>query len=130
MLLLGLFVDKPVIQDCPSHFSGVEHLFTLSTLPCLADGFPAATVYWYHGGRQIDASTPLTRMHSGTYIMVANNTLGQTNMSVDITIECMYDNIYHISCALNDIISITHIPCKTAQEKKGKKDLISTKDCS
>ena len=94
-------VDKPVIQNCTSQSSGVEHLFTLSKLSCLADGNPPATVRWYHGGRQIDASTPLTRTQSGTFIMKANNTMGQTNVSIDITIECMYGSNDHISYCVN-----------------------------
>ena len=113
---IGLFVDEPVIgQDCLRKHSAVGHSFTLSMLSCRADGNPHATLHWYHGGKLIDASTQLIRNQSGTFILEANNTMGQTNMSIDITIECMYDNIYHIPSPLNEVIRRIHISCKTAQ---------------
>uniref|UniRef100_UPI003AAC59FB intercellular adhesion molecule 5 n=1 Tax=Centroberyx gerrardi TaxID=166262 RepID=UPI003AAC59FB len=78
---------KPLIQACPSHYTGVEHSFTLSMVPCQADGNPPSTVQWHHQGRLTNKSMPLTRMHSGTYIFEAVNTMGRTNTSIDITVE-------------------------------------------
>ncbi|XP_071389514.1 intercellular adhesion molecule 5 [Centroberyx affinis] len=78
---------KPLIQACPSDYTGVEHNFTLSTVPCQADGNPPSDVQWQHQGRMINKSMLLTRMHSGTYIFEAVNIMGRTSTSIDITVE-------------------------------------------
>lgn len=81
-------IDKPQIQACPEHYTGVENEFRIDTLSCQADGNPAPTVQWYYQGEPINASEPLTRTHSGKYTAEFENYLGKSNTSVDITIEC------------------------------------------
>ncbi|XP_062264986.1 intercellular adhesion molecule 5 [Platichthys flesus] len=78
---------KPMMQDCPSTFTGVENNFRLEMLPCQADGNPPPTVHWYHEGKLVNLSEPLSRDHSGKYTAALFNEVSSTNTSVDITIE-------------------------------------------
>ncbi|XP_034448184.1 hemicentin-1-like isoform X1 [Hippoglossus hippoglossus] len=78
---------KPMMQDCPTHFNGVEHYFKLEMLPCKADGNPPPTVHWYYEGKRINPSEPLSRAHSGKYTAAVSNELSSTNTSVNITFE-------------------------------------------
>ncbi|XP_071327955.1 vascular cell adhesion protein 1 [Trachinotus anak] len=87
---------KPLMKDCPTHYTSVEHSFRMDMFPCEADGNPPPTVRWYYQGKQISEYQTLTRDHSGKYTMEVLNELGRTNTSVDITIE------YEPSFACND----------------------------
>ncbi|XP_039971660.1 intercellular adhesion molecule 5 [Xiphias gladius] len=78
---------KPLIQDCPTHYSGVEHVFRMDMFPCNVDGNPPPTVNWYYQGKRINASESLTRVHSGKYTVEVGNSLGMSQTSVDVTIE-------------------------------------------
>ncbi|XP_053298668.1 intercellular adhesion molecule 5 [Pleuronectes platessa] len=78
---------KPMMQDCPSTSTGVEDYFRLEMLSCRADGNPPPTVHWYHEGKLVNTSEPLSRAHSGKYTAALFNELSSTNTSVDITIE-------------------------------------------
>lgn len=86
------------MKACPSHYAGVEHSFSLNMLSCKPDGNPAPTVSWYFQGEQMNASQTLTRSQSGSYTAEVINSLGGSNTSVIITIECEHRfNISHNS---------------------------------
>ncbi|XP_023257187.1 hemicentin-2-like [Seriola lalandi dorsalis] len=78
---------KPLIHDCPTQYTGVEHNFSLNMLPCKVDGNPPPVVNWTSEGKHINASQSLTRGQSGVYIVEAVNELGESSTSVTITIE-------------------------------------------
>lgn len=78
---------KPMMQDCPTHYTGEEHKFRMDMLPCKADGNPPPTVHWYYEGKLINASEPLTKGQSGKYTAEVFNSLSMSNNSIDITIE-------------------------------------------
>ncbi|XP_056256423.1 intercellular adhesion molecule 5 isoform X2 [Seriola aureovittata] len=78
---------KPLIHDCPTQYTGVEHNFSLNMLPCKVDGNPPPVVNWTSQGKHINASQSLTRGQSGVYIVEAVNELGESSTSVTITIE-------------------------------------------
>lgn len=63
-------------------------MFSLDMLPCDVDGNPAATVQWYHEGRVVNASEPLSRTRSGMYMARAENSNGTSTIWVKINIEC------------------------------------------
>lgn len=87
-MLMSFIVDKPLIPVCPDHFTGVEDHFSMNMLACEADGNPPPTLQWYYRGNPIDAFEPLNRTHSGEYTAVFVNSIGSSNTSVDITVEC------------------------------------------
>ncbi|XP_037648953.1 hemicentin-1-like [Sebastes umbrosus] len=78
---------KPLIKDCPDNNAGVEGEFSLDMLQCEADGNPPPTVQWYYEENLINASEPLTRAKSGKYTAEIGNSLGNTSISVLITVE-------------------------------------------
>ncbi|KAM3863745.1 vascular cell adhesion protein 1 [Diretmus argenteus] len=99
---------KPVVE-CQTHFTGNEHNFSLSTVPCRADGNPPAHVEWYHQGKRMNASLPLTRMHSGEYDFIANNTVGSANGTIAVTVEYAPDfqqPVSTVSVAEGDDVSL------------------------
>lgn len=81
-------VDKPLIQACPKRYTGVEDHFRMSMLDCDADGNPSPTLQWYYQGNLINASELLNRTHSGMYTAKFVNSIGTSETSVNITIEC------------------------------------------
>lgn len=90
MLILILFWDEPdgpASQFCPETFSGLENVVTLNTVPCKPDGNPAATLQWYQLEGVIDASKPLDRTRSGSYVAEAKNFMGTETFTVNITVE-------------------------------------------
>lgn len=66
----------------------MENMFSMDKVPCDADGNPAAIVQWYHEGKAINASEPLSRMHSGMYMAKAENFIGTSTFRIKINIEC------------------------------------------
>lgn len=88
MINVCFIVDKPLIKDCPDHFAGVEGEFSMDKWPCKADGNPPPTVQWYYEENLINASEPLTRAKSGKYTAEIGNSLGNTSISIRITVEC------------------------------------------
>jgi len=66
----------------------VEHEFSIDSLSCEADGNPPPTMQWYHEEELINASKPLTRTQAGEYTAELRNSLGSSNFSVLIAIEC------------------------------------------
>ncbi|KAM9346626.1 vascular cell adhesion protein 1 [Symphorus nematophorus] len=78
---------KPLTPACSGPHTGKEQEFSLDMLSCHADGNPPPTLQWYYQGGLIDASVKLSRNHSGTYTVKAENKLGKSSASVDITIE-------------------------------------------
>uniref|UniRef100_A0A3B5BBZ4 Hemicentin-1-like n=1 Tax=Stegastes partitus TaxID=144197 RepID=A0A3B5BBZ4_9TELE len=79
---------KPFIKACPSNIARVEHKFSMDKLPCPAEGNPPPTVQWFYEDKQISSSKPLRRSDSGKYTAVVQNSLGSSNFSVQITVEC------------------------------------------
>ncbi|XP_019949996.1 vascular cell adhesion protein 1 [Paralichthys olivaceus] len=77
---------KPMVQDCPSNYIGLEHYFSLEMMPCRADGNPPPIVHWHYKGMLINQSESLSRAYSGKYTATFSNELGWTNTSVDVTI--------------------------------------------
>ncbi|XP_022595083.1 hemicentin-1-like isoform X2 [Seriola dumerili] len=105
---------KPLIHDCPTQYTGVEHNFSLNMLPCKVDGNPPPDVNWLSQGKRINVSQSLTRGQSGHYIMEAVNTLGKSNTFVAITIE------YKPSFACEDSYKVKENDDSAGCEPKGK----------
>uniref|UniRef100_A0A3P8SRL1 Ig-like domain-containing protein n=1 Tax=Amphiprion percula TaxID=161767 RepID=A0A3P8SRL1_AMPPE len=78
---------KPFIKDCPSSYTAVEHKLSMDTLPCSSEGNPPPIVQWYHQGKLINSSEPLTRFGTGKYTAAVGNSLGSISTSVEITVE-------------------------------------------
>ncbi|XP_051797406.1 hemicentin-1 isoform X3 [Acanthochromis polyacanthus] len=78
---------KPFIKACPSSYTAVEDQLSMDMLPCSAGGNPPPTVQWYHQGKLINSSEPLTRFDTGKYTAEIRNILGSVSTSVEITIE-------------------------------------------
>uniref|UniRef100_A0A668AVK5 Ig-like domain-containing protein n=1 Tax=Myripristis murdjan TaxID=586833 RepID=A0A668AVK5_9TELE len=52
------------------------------------DWNPSGSITWYHQGKLVNHSMPLTRMDSGEYDYVATNNLGSFRATINIIIEC------------------------------------------
>ncbi|XP_074512460.1 vascular cell adhesion protein 1-like [Sebastes fasciatus] len=100
---------KPLIKDCPDHFAGVEGEFSLDMWRCKADGNPPPTVQWYYEENLINASEPLTRAKSGKYTAEIGNSLGNTSISVLITIE--YEPSFTCDARL-EVVENGALPCE------------------
>ncbi|XP_067426373.1 intercellular adhesion molecule 5 [Thunnus thynnus] len=87
---------KPVIENCPSRYTGTEHQFKIEMVYCESAGNPPPSVAWFKEEKEIDASKFLTRYDSGDYRAEFENKLGTINTSVAITIE------YSASFTCND----------------------------
>ncbi|XP_029912932.1 hemicentin-1 [Myripristis murdjan] len=78
---------KPFFEDCPHHYTGVEQRFNLSMVPCQVHGNPPSNIQWHYYGAPFNASVTLTRIHSGTFILEAVNTMGTDTTSINIKVE-------------------------------------------
>lgn len=84
---VAVVLYKPRMKACPVQYVGVEHKFSIDSLPCKADGNPAPTIQWSYEGKLINASEPLTRTQSGRYTAELVNELGSIAVSVLIDTE-------------------------------------------
>ena len=62
-------------------------------LRCEASGYPAPTVTWNKDGRQVHSGNVFriersSRIHSGVYICIANNTVGKAEMEIFVFVYC------------------------------------------
>lgn len=65
----------------------MENVVNLDMVPCKPDGNPAASVQWTHEGKVINASEPLSRTRSGTYVAKAENPMGSSTVTFNIAVE-------------------------------------------
>ncbi|KAJ8251341.1 hypothetical protein GJAV_G00220300 [Gymnothorax javanicus] len=77
---------KPLISACPKHKKLLEGE-SLDTLDfCTAEGNPSPEVIWYRDQSRFKSSTPLTRRDSAQYTLIANNSLGTANHTLEIEV--------------------------------------------
>ncbi|XP_064170250.1 intercellular adhesion molecule 5 isoform X6 [Anguilla rostrata] len=83
---------KPRITECLGHVElrEDESLDTLAS--CRAEGNPSPMVTWYRNQSEFNSSTQLTKTQGGQYTLVAKNTYGTANQTLEIevlyTSEC------------------------------------------
>uniref|UniRef100_A0A3Q1GMY2 Ig-like domain-containing protein n=1 Tax=Acanthochromis polyacanthus TaxID=80966 RepID=A0A3Q1GMY2_9TELE len=80
---------KPFIKACPSSYTAVEDQLSMDMLPCSAGGNPPPTVQWYHQGKLINSSEPLTRFDTGKYTAEIRNILGSVSTSLFLITFCI-----------------------------------------
>uniref|UniRef100_A0A673C2C7 Ig-like domain-containing protein n=1 Tax=Sphaeramia orbicularis TaxID=375764 RepID=A0A673C2C7_9TELE len=80
---------KPLFSSCPP-YAGKEYEFIMNMVPCQADANPPTVVQWYYHETPINPFVPLTRNQSGKYRAEAENHVGKSSTSVDVTVECEY----------------------------------------
>lgn len=90
---------KPVLE-CPQTYSGKEGDLRLDDVPCRARGNPEPTVRWFKD-KWVNSTEPLTRRDSGTYFARFANSIGDTNATIDISVE------YGPSFSCNDHYNVT-----------------------
>ena len=73
-------------------------------LRCEASGYPAPTITWIKDGRLIHSRSVFriersSRIHSGVYVCIANNTVGTAEMEIFVSVYCKYQkgSYEHIS---------------------------------
>ncbi|XP_029998200.1 hemicentin-1 [Sphaeramia orbicularis] len=77
---------KPLFSSCPP-YAGKEYEFIMNMVPCQADANPPTVVQWYYHETPINPFVPLTRNQSGKYRAEAENHVGKSSTSVDVTVE-------------------------------------------
>ncbi|XP_061080930.1 probable oxidoreductase PXDNL [Conger conger] len=77
---------KPRITECPDH-EKLREGETLETLfSCRAEGNPSPMVTWYRNQSEFSHSTPLTRGDGGQYTLIAKNSYGAANHTLEIEV--------------------------------------------
>ncbi|KAJ8369813.1 hypothetical protein SKAU_G00098410 [Synaphobranchus kaupii] len=77
---------KPRITGCPNHVELREGV-TLDTLgSCTVEGNPFPVVTWYRDQFNFSSSTPLTKIDGGQYTLIAENTQGTANHTLEIEV--------------------------------------------
>ncbi|KAG7460325.1 hypothetical protein MATL_G00220060 [Megalops atlanticus] len=56
------------------------------TLNCTAEGYPAPEVTWWKQGEKVELPAHLDRKHAGLYTLIANNTYGTANHTLEIKV--------------------------------------------
>ncbi|KAG5263770.1 hypothetical protein AALO_G00268370 [Alosa alosa] len=80
---LWIYVLFAPVINCSSKVQLLEH----ERLPnCTAEGNPSAKVTWFKGHQQVDPQSALRRKDGGQYTVMAKNSLGDSNQTVDIEI--------------------------------------------
>lgn len=102
---------KPVVT-CPKTYSGKEDDLELDVVPCIAQGNPEPVVYWYFKDKLVNSTQPLTRRDSGTYMARFANIIGDTNATVDISVEYgpSFSCLDHYKVTENDNLGSECIP--------------------
>ncbi|XP_061079151.1 hemicentin-1-like [Conger conger] len=79
-------IDKPRFTECPDH-EQLREGETLDTLvSCRAEGNPSPMVTWYRNQSEFSSSTPLTRRDGGQYTLIAKNSYGTANHTLEIEV--------------------------------------------
>lgn len=92
---------KPSASPCLGKISRPENVFKLEEVNCEVQGNPEPTVSWYYKDKEVNSTKLLTRTDSGKYTALYTNSVGNTSVTVDITIE------YGPSFSCKDLYNVT-----------------------
>ncbi|XP_064170248.1 intercellular adhesion molecule 5 isoform X4 [Anguilla rostrata] len=83
---------KPRITECPDRMMLREGKSLDTLVSCRAEGNPSPMVTWYRDQSEFNSSTQLTKRQGGQYTLIAKNTYGTANHTLEIevlyTSEC------------------------------------------
>ncbi|XP_061080635.1 intercellular adhesion molecule 5 isoform X4 [Conger conger] len=94
---------KPRITECPAQ-EKLRESETLDTLvSCRAEGNPSPMVTWYRDQSEFNSSTPLTKRDGGQYTLIAKNSYGAANHTLQI--EVLYPPTFELE---REEVNVTH----------------------
>ncbi|KAG5832799.1 hypothetical protein ANANG_G00294970 [Anguilla anguilla] len=77
---------KPRITECLGHVKLREGESLDTLVSCRAEGNPSPMVTWYRDQSEFNSSTQLTKRQGGQYTLIAKNTYGTANHTLEIEV--------------------------------------------
>ncbi|XP_035253453.1 hemicentin-1-like isoform X2 [Anguilla anguilla] len=77
---------KPRITECPDHVKLREGESLDTLVSCRTEGNPSPMVTWYRDQSEFNSSTQLTKRQGGQYTLIAKNTYGTANQTLEIEV--------------------------------------------